>query len=118
MNAFATTSTSIPQSTSLKQLFPNFKSYTAEELVQLTPEQLVSVLQDLSRMKDELSSQTIKLETQISAITQQIDQTLAAIKAEFQVSSLEELEDLSKTLLSDLEAQYAALAQSLNPSDI
>lgn len=107
-----------PSTATITQLFPNFQVYTAAQLSAMTPEQLVAVLQNLGKLRDTLSSETIKLDTQIATIEQQIEQTRAAIRQEFSVDSLEDLERLQQTLLAQIETHYASLAEltPVNPS--
>jgi hypothetical protein len=97
----------------LAQLFPEFQIYTPEQLAKLTPEQLVAVLQQLGKIKNAVSSESIKLETQLSSIEQQIDQTQTAIRTEFNVETLGDLETLQQSLLTQIDAQYKALSETL-----
>lgn len=105
-----------PSIAKITQLYPTFQVYTAAQLAALTPEQLVAVLQNLSKIRDAISSETIKLETQLATIQAQIEQTRTAIRTEFSVDSLEDLQTLAQNLLSQVETQYSTLA-TLNPSN-
>lgn len=112
-----TTITTAPSSTTITQLFPTFQTYTAAQLAALTPEQLVAVLQNLGKIRDAISSESIKLETQLATIHEQIEQTRTAIRTEFSVDSLDELEALQQQLLQQIETQYQSLA-TLNPNTL
>jgi Skp family chaperone for outer membrane proteins len=102
-----------PSISTLKALFPSFQSYTGDQLRAMNSDQLVAVLQNLAKVRDTLSSETVKCETNLAAIQQQIEQVQAAIKAEFSVSSLEELEKLQQETISLIEAQYVQLGTAI-----
>ena len=98
-----------PQSL-LLTLFPTFRLYTAEEMKNMSAEQIGGVLQSVNSVRETLHSNVIKLETQAVSLDGQIKEIHESIKKEFQVESLEELQTHQTHLLSLIEDQFTKLA--------
>lgn len=94
----------------LRDLYPNARIYSAEELKTMSPEQLTGVLGEVGKLREQASTEAVRIETQITALEQQIQSTCEAVRAEFGVDTVEQLDALIADTHAEIAAQYANLA--------
>lgn len=98
-----------PANPTLRDLFPAFRIYSADELRAMSAEQLAAALSDAQKLKDTVHTESVRLEAQISALEAQIQTACDAIKAEFGVDTVEQLDALITQTRDHLAVQYTAL---------
>lgn len=87
-----------------------FPAYTAEQLAEMTPDQLDQVLKSAQQQAQQLDRRAVELQTQQTHLDQQIEEAQAKLKAEFNITTLEELEALRTRELASLETLFANIA--------
>lgn len=94
----------------IKEFFPNFRMYSAEELAQLKTEELARVFQDLNSTLERANSLRVQAQTQIEGKEEERKRIVAEVKERFGVETIAELQELKAQSL----ANFATLMTQLN----
>lgn len=93
----------------IRDYFPNFKVYSAEQLANASAEQLTSIFSELNDTMDKANSMRVQAQTQIEGKEAERKKIISEIKDKFGVETIEELQAIKNSEL----ANFVNLMKSL-----
>lgn len=101
--------------TTLLSAYPDLRPYTLEELKGMSAEQIQGLLNKVTAAGRQISTSVIQLQTQATALEQQLTEQIAEAQKQYGVTNVDELDALRLQELEKLAAIYATIGNLTNP---